>query len=159
MQESLPYPVKHRPNVGIMGADERQPIAIVDSPAILLCQHLTAARRAQHAVHHAVRDSVRSTERVRRWRALQPRPAGGLGDQRVGTAIAQRTFAADDPASVTSATCGTRAQAGAGARSTGLVDGEASLLTVPDRSWSGRLPLSQQAFQSHPKRLQPVTRA
>jgi AraC-like DNA-binding protein len=43
-----------------------------------------------------------SAKRLGGWRARQQRPAGGLGDQRVGTAVAERTLTSDEAASVTS---------------------------------------------------------
>jgi hypothetical protein len=72
--------------------------------AVLLCQCFDAARRAQHAVHHAMLHAVSSVKRLRGRRAWEPRPTSGLGDQRISTAVAERSLASHSPASVTSFT-------------------------------------------------------
>src|SRR5712692_2506468 len=103
-----PQVLKQRLDIGVMGAEEREAVALIHSPAVLLCQHLDATRRAQYAVDHAVLDPVSSSKHLRGRRALQSRPAGGRGDQLVGTAAAERTFATDHLARVARVTSGTR---------------------------------------------------
>ena len=100
--------IPHRPDVGVVGTEKSEVVAVFERPAILLGQHLDSARCAQDPVDHPVFDPVRSAEQAWRRRVLQLRPPGPRGDGLVGASVAERALVADHLASVTCTASGAR---------------------------------------------------